>query len=131
MKNGITKNTAGCLPMPDWYLQLDGEEHGLPSEADFLELIRTSVVTPETKMRTSQSSPWPTASKVKGIRFASTDVKKESILDFKKQRSGNTPGYVLPTNRLVKSSGGWRTRIELFVAMLDYWDATVRTLVCP
>jgi hypothetical protein len=106
MKNGVTKNTSGCLPMPDWYLQLDGEEHGPLSEADFLELIRTSIVTPETKMRTSQSSPKPTASKVKGIRFASTDVKKESILDFEKQRSGNTPGYVLPTNRLVKSSGG-------------------------
>jgi hypothetical protein len=67
--------------MPDWYLQLDGEEHGPISEADFLELIRTSVVTPETKVRTSQSSPWSTASKVKGIRFASTDVKEESILE--------------------------------------------------
>jgi len=62
--------------MSDWYLQLDGEEHGPLSEADFLELIRTSIVTPETKMRTSQSSPKPTASKVKGIRFASTDVKR-------------------------------------------------------
>jgi hypothetical protein len=67
--------------MPDWYLQLDGEEHGPISEADFLELIRTSVVTPETKVRTSQSSPWSTASKVKGIRFESKEVKTETVVE--------------------------------------------------
>ncbi len=68
--------------MADWYLKFeDGSETGPISEADFKELIRTSVVKPDTNVRTSSTGTWATADKVKGIRFPTDQTQDKTPLE--------------------------------------------------
>lgn len=55
--------------MTDWYFKRGEKEFGPISTEEFKELIQTSLVRPDTFVRTSPSKPWSTASQVKGIRF--------------------------------------------------------------